>query len=327
MVKKYFRYAKRFLPIFGIFLFIYTVWSLDINEIIDAFLRVPIIYVVIALPLTLPRVLVRNVAWKMIQKEHNIDVSYWTSLKIFLIGYFYGSITPGYMGQLMRIPYMKEETGEPYGKLFVNSFLETILHTFSLYIMIIIGAILVITVIPELIYYGILWIIAFILVLSFFIKKQRGEKIFHFLIKYLIPSKIKSQFYQFVDTFYDDLPKVKKLIPPIIVGSITWVIIFSQEYLIVHALDLPIPYHYFLLLFPIANAIGFIPVTFAGLGTREAAAIFLFSPFVPEDRRAEIFVVSFLGFIITDIFTGLVGLVVALNESRKSPLKKLSFIQ
>jgi len=86
-------------------------------------------------------------------------------MNIFLIGYFYGSITPGYLGQLMRIPHLKEYTGEPYGKLFVNSTIETIVHTFSIYIMILLGAFLVLSDYPELFMIAAGWMI--ILFVSF----------------------------------------------------------------------------------------------------------------------------------------------------------------
>jgi uncharacterized membrane protein YbhN (UPF0104 family) len=70
-----------------------------------------------------------------------------------------------------------------------------------------------------------------------------------------------------------------------------------------------------MLLFPIANVVGFIPITFAGLGTRELTAVILFSSLflVPE---AQIFVVSLLGFILTDIFTGFIGFILSLSETK-----------
>ncbi len=312
---KIFNKLKKILPFIGIFLLIYTIYNLDIVKIINAFKLINPIFIVISLTLTLPRVLIRNYVWRVIQKEHNINLTFIQSLKIFLIGYFYGSFTPGYIGQLMRVPYMKEKTGEPYGKLFVNSLIETIVHSISLFAMIFIGTFLVLGTFPELFFVVVIWLIVFILILIYFIKKDRGEKIFHFLIRYIIPFKLKKDLYKFVNTFYNDFPKIKGLIIPVIIGIITWVIIFSQEYIIVIALGLDIPYLYFLLLFPVANVVGFIPITFAGLGTRELTAVILFSTLflVPE---AEIFVVSILGFVITDIFTGFIGFILSLTETR-----------
>ena len=315
MTKNLFKYAKKFLPIIGLFILIYIVYRLDIGEIKSAFLSIKPVFIFIALLLTLPRILIRNYAWQLIQKEQKIKLTYFESLKIFLIGYFYCSITPGYLGQLMRIPYMKEKTKEPYGKLFINSTIESIVHTLSLYGIVIIGAFLLIEKFPEVLPVAIAWMLILVIFIFYFIKKERGEKLLSTLIKYFIPKKIKSNLNNFVKTFYNDFPRVNKLILPFILGIFTWIIIFSQGYIIVMALGLDIPYLYFLLLFPVANVVGFIPITFAGLGTRELVAIVIFSTLfaVAEEK---IFVVSLLGFIVTDIFTGFIGFLTSLTETR-----------
>ena len=115
------KYIKKFMPLIGVTLLIYLIVDIGTDEIISTFLQISPLYVIIAVMLTLPRVLLRNLGWQLILKKQKIFVSYIKSLKIFLIGYFYGSITPGYIGQLMRIPYLKDETNEPVGKLFINT--------------------------------------------------------------------------------------------------------------------------------------------------------------------------------------------------------------
>lgn len=316
MARKIFKQAKKFLPLIGIAIFVYIVYNLDIEKIIVVFLSINPIFIICSLTLTIPRLIIRNTAWQIIQKEQKITISFFQSLKIFLIGYFYGSITPGYIGQLMRVPYMKEKTGAPYGKLFVNSLMETIIHTLSLYGMMLIGALLVMGVLPELLYISGIWVVLLAIILFYFVKRERGEKLFRLLIQYLIPKKLKTNLYRFVDTFYTDFPEIKKLLLPLILGIFTWIIIFSQEYIIVLALGIDIPYLYFLLLFPIANVVGFIPITFAGLGTRELAAIFLFSTLFGVVEE-EVFVFTLLGFVITDIFTGFIGFILSLTETKK----------
>jgi len=316
VAKNLFKHAKKFLPLIGIAIFIFLVLSLDVEKIKNAFLSIKPIFIVISLSLTLPRIIIRNYAWQLILKEQKIKLSFLQSLKIFLIGYFYGTITPGYLGQLMRIPYMKEKTDEPYGKLFVNTLIEPIVHTLSLYGMIFIGAILVLESFPDLFKISCIWIIILAIILLYFIKKERGEKLFYTLIKYLIPKKLKNNFNRFVDTFYADFPRIKKLILPLVITSSTWVIIFSQYYILVLALGLNIPYLYFILLFPVANAVSFIPISFAGLGARELTAIVIFSTLFTVAKE-EVFVVSLLGFLITDICTGFIGFLVSLTEARE----------
>jgi len=323
VTKQIFKYAKKFLPLIGILLLAYLIYSLGVEDVKNAFLSIKPIYIVIAFSLTLPRVIIRNYAWQMMQREQKIQIKFWQSLKIFLIGYFYGSFTPAYAGQLMRVPYMKERTGQPYGKLFINVVIEIMVHTVGLWIMIIIGALLVITKNPIVLYGAVIYIAILGSILLYFTKKERGEKLFFKLIKYLIPKKLRNSFNSFVKTFYTDFPSLKKLILPLIIGLSTWVIIFSQEYVFVIALGVPIPYIYFIMLFPIANAIGFIPVTFAGIGLREISAVGLFTlvfSLTPEDQT-KILVVSLMGFIVTDVFTGFIGFLLSLTETRDKSYK------
>ncbi len=320
MQEKIKNYIKKLLPIIGIILLIYIIYSLDLEEIKISFLSIKPIFISASLILTFPRMILRNYIWQMILKEQKIKISYFSSLKILLIGYFYGTITPGYIGRLAQVIYMKDKTKEPYGKLFVNTMIESIVHTLSIYAMLVIGAFLLLEQIPIAFSIIIGWIAILGVILFYFIKKERGERLFFTLIKYLIPKKSKENFNRFVKSFYNDFPKLRRLIIPMILGSITWVIIFSQYYIFIIALGIEIPYLYFLFLFPIANVVSFIPISFAGLGIREFSAIIIFSTLFGASEE-KIFVVSLLGFIITDIITGLYGFILSLTETGERKLQ------
>jgi hypothetical protein len=315
MVENLLKKAKIVLPFIGLIILAYIIYSLDVHKIITAFLSIDPIYIVYALLLTIPLLFIRNAAWQLILREQKIKVGFFRSLKIYLIGVFYGSISPGYYGQLMRVPYLKEKTGEPFGKLFINTIIETFVHTFSLYGMMIIGALLVVGTLPELLPITIAWILCLALITAYFVKRERGEKLFRILINYIIPKKVKPHFNAFVDTFYIDFPRFKAMILPFVLGIFTWIIVFSQEYMILLGLGLQIPFFAFLLLFPIANTAGFIPITFAGLGTREFTAIFIFSTLF-QVAGEQILVLSLVGFIVTDLFLGFLGFLLSLTESR-----------
>jgi len=322
VAKNLFDYVKKFLPFIGIIILILIIYSLNFEDIKNAFLSIKPIYIFLALSLTLPLIIIRNYSWQLILKEQKIKIGFFQSLKIFLIGFFYCSITPGFVGHVMRVPYMKQETGEPYGKLFVNVVIDSTVRTIALYLMILAGALLVIGHYPELFWINITIFTILVIVLLYLIKKERGEKLFLALIKYFIPTKLKDNFNKFVNTFYIDFPRITPLIPPLILSLITWIIVFTQEYIIVMALGVNIPYHYFILLFPIANIAGFIPITFAGIGTRELTSIVIFSTLFAVTKE-EVLVFTLVGFIITDIFIGFIGFLVSLTEARDKSHTKL----
>lgn len=312
---------RKILPILGIILLAYTIYSLDIEKIKNAFFSIKPIFVFLSLSLIIPHILLRNYSWKLILKEHKIKLSFLQSLKIFLIGYFYATMTPGFVGKILRITYIKDKTGEPYGKLFVNTVIESIVHISPLFAMVVLGSLFLIETIPEMFFFSICFVITLFIILFYFLREERGERVFLALIKYLIPEKMETSLYNFVGTFYRDFPKVKKLLFPTFIGFFTWILVFSQYYMFVWALDLDIPYFYFILIFPVASLIGMIPISFAGIGTRELTAVTLFS-FLFSISGEKILVVSLLGFFISDIVTGLIGFVLSLTESTK----RLSFL-
>jgi len=78
------------------------------------------------------------------------------------------------------------------------------------------------------------------------------------------------------------------------------------------------------MLYPIANIIAFIPITSAGLGTREATLIFLFSFFGVSPEKT--LVLSLAGHLLTDVLTGFYGFVISVIEARNNK-KSLSDLE
>lgn len=328
MKKNLFSSVKKYLPFIGIIFLIYLIYSLDVNKVLSSLLSIKPIYIVFAISLTLPRILIRNFKWMLIQKEQKIYLTFLQSLKIFMIGYFYGVITPGFLGHLIRVPYMKEKTNEPYGKLFINIFIETSLGSIVQYVMVLLGLIFILEKFPQDENLKMIFIIfasfAIIsaLILLYFLKKDRGEKTLSFIIKYTIPKKYKNTYYSFINAFYNDFPRITRLIIPTFLTFLTYLLVFSQEYIIVMALGINIPFLSFMLLFPVANVAGYLPITFAGLGTREYTSIIIFSTLYSIDQ-ADVLVFTLVGFIVTDVFAGFCGFLVSLTETRKKGISEI----
>ncbi|UCH72210.1 MAG: flippase-like domain-containing protein, partial [Thermoplasmatales archaeon] len=133
-------------------------------------------------------------------------------------------------------------------------------------------------------------------------------------INRFIPKKTRSLFMRFVNTFYRDFPSFKYIILPFLVGFIPWILIFTHIYILGLSLGINIPYFTFIMIYPIANAVAFIPISAGGLGTREATLIFLFSFY--GVGAAEVVVLSLAGHILTDMLPGFVGFILSVIEAR-----------
>jgi len=326
------KFLKKFMPFIGIVLLIYILIDIGLQDILSALekLKNSPIYIILAVALTLPRILIRNFQWQYILRKQKIFVSYIKSLKIFLIGYFYGAITPGYMGLLIRVPYLKEETNEPIGKLFVNNVILSAISTLPLYFMATLGAFVIASQkLPEtfLINPDLIPIIACIIltvqisIYLFFIKKERGMKALRFLVKLAFKKKFQYILKRFIENFYRDFPSLRELIVPILLAVPGWVIIFSQIYILGLPLGITkVPYFDFILLYSIANLIAFIPITSGGLGLRELTLITLLDTYGIEANIAV--VIGLTGHLITDVLTGFYGLIIALFEAINNDKKK-----
>ena len=93
MAEKIFKYLKKFLPLIGIIILIIIIINLDLEKIKAAFLSINPIFIVLSMFLLLPIMIVKNHVWQIILKEQKINITFYKSLKIYMIGFFYSTIT------------------------------------------------------------------------------------------------------------------------------------------------------------------------------------------------------------------------------------------
>jgi len=137
--KRVIKILKKILPLIGVIILFYIIHQVGPEKIMSSLLKIsPIVFVLIGVFLLI-KIFLHNYAWQMILKKQKINLSFFKSLKIQLIGQFYAFITPGSVGQYSRVIYLKEETNEPFGKLFVNVFIKTTVTSFSFYLILLIG--------------------------------------------------------------------------------------------------------------------------------------------------------------------------------------------
>jgi len=319
--------VKKFLPIIGIIILLYLLLTINIGKIINVFLSINIWYTFLSLFAIVPVLLLVNYEWQLILRKHKIRVDYIYSLKNILIGYFYGFITPGGLGGYTRAIYLKDESGEPLEKCFVNLLIFSTIDYLTLLFLAIMGGFLLSSIFPNLFP---LFLFIFVVVFSlliFFMRKDMGKLFFKKLLHSKLFTSYKNKWHVHINNLYKDIPSIKDLVFPILISLLGWILLFSELYLISTLFSVDIPYHYFILIIAISNVIALFPITVHGLGTREAAIIGLFSIFnVPQENALGF---SFFWFITFWLTPSIIGSFVTINESRKnliSPDKKGDFV-
>ncbi|MCD6236628.1 MAG: flippase-like domain-containing protein [Thermoplasmata archaeon] len=308
-----FSVLKKSLPLIGVAIFTYLIYTTGIEKIFSTFLKFSPLHLLVVTLVSILAVGIYTLQWQYILKKQKIKINFFQTLKVFLIGCFYASISPGYLAQHIRIVYLKKVTKEPYGKLFTGSIIIAVINIFAIYIMAVLGSLLLIERYPSIFYTAVISIIIFTLVLLYFIKKERGERFFQLLIKFFIPKKTRDKFENFIGTLYSDFPDTKDFFVPLMLGFLALVIIYSQFYVLAISLGINIPLTVFIFLYPIATATALLPIAPAGLGTREATVVFLFSLYgIPAELSL---VLSLTSYLIYDFLYGICGLIVLSVET------------
>ncbi len=206
-------------------------------------------------------------------------------------------ITPSRLGDFSKAHYMKKTCKVPLSKGVSLVFAEKMTDIFSLFFLSLLGIFFL--QVQQLYPVGYLSLAVIVLFSVFVIFLNRTGGLFSFLAKSRRLGKI-------VSTSFDSLTKLRgdrKLLAKIILLTmVIWVLNITQICFIFLAFSLNVPILAIFGLMPIALVIGMIPVTIAGMGTRDSAIIMLFSGFAPSAAMLSVSFFCTVRYIIPALF-------------------------
>jgi len=306
MNTKKIKYAKNFLPFIGLSLLIYIIYKVGINKIATSIACINPLYLLFSFLIFIPRIFMSTYKWQVISKKQGINVDLIPMIKINLIGLFYGTITPLWIGDAIRIFYLKEKSNESLGKCVSNYTIDQIITLLSLFILAMIGSIIVMNSFPYLILTIFLIFIALLSTIIILKNEKRGKKLFNIIYNFFLPDKFKDSIEKYSDEFYKSIPPIESLLMPLLIEILSYSLLFIQIYIIAIGMSIHIPFFEFIFIYPIASLIGQIPITISGFGTREGALIALFS--IYGITAGETVALSLIGYVITFLIPSLIGL-------------------
>jgi uncharacterized protein (TIRG00374 family) len=307
---------SKFIPLVGIILLIYIIYDIGIQDIIHSFSLISPLFFILAAIFTIPRLFIASYKWKYLLKKQKIEVSIFNVLKIYLIGIFYGSLTPGGFGLHIRIYYLKKLINPSFEKCIASSFIDGTIRILSGLFLAIIGSILFISTYPEIFPVVLVFLIFYLTVFIFFMEKKRGGKFLNFFIKPFLPDKYKVNMKDSIDLLYEDLPRLRDTIIPFLVDIIIFFIAAVQTYVIALGLNINIPIFDFLIISITSVVISsVIPITIGGLGVREGFFVLMLSVYGISSDIA--IVISLAGFLVKIVIPGIIGLIYSTTSSFK----------
>ncbi len=306
---------KKYLPIVGVAIFIYLLVKLDVTKIFSEFNNLNWSYIALSFVFVLIFLIFQTLKWFILAKRQKINISFNEAFKINFISNFYGFVTPGKIGTIIRTDYLKKKGAET-GKGVSNFVIDKVLDFCSLFILLIVfGFTIYKKIIPNGEWY--ILIGTFILLMLLFIvfyNKDSSRFLLGFVYKKFIPQRLKEKSRILFNSFYEDLPSVPFLFMALIVNLMTWVVNYVNIYLIGLALGINISFKYFLIILPIATLIAQIPITINGFGTRELTLIGLFG--VLGIGATKVFSMSILSIIIASVIPSIIAIIVILLDKK-----------
>ena len=253
------------MAVFGLTLIIfYLIFRrIDLISLQATLLKAHRPYLLLALLLVAFIPLFSSLKWQLMLKIIGYQISWSESLNLILSAFPVSAITPARSGDLVRAYYLKNKiplTKTMGGILTERALDVAILTTFSL-----IGALVFKNQLIILITGSILLMIALFFVLLHKIKltqRKWPEKINHFLEASRALAKQPAQ---------------SALL--LLYTALHWTLPILEAKILFLALGTNIPLSYLAAAFPLALFIGLLPITVAGMGTRDSAIIYLFSSF------------------------------------------------
>ncbi|OGY48522.1 MAG: hypothetical protein A3B89_00365 [Candidatus Buchananbacteria bacterium RIFCSPHIGHO2_02_FULL_40_13] len=307
---------KKWYHFIGLLIFLYIIfYKIDFFKIKTIILGANFIFILTAIILTFIMLLIQVWRWNYLKKIQNIHYSFKDSFLIYGAGIYFGTITPGKLGDLIKILYLKSG-GHSTGKSSVSVIADRLADLIFLlaigYLSMLFFAkffmaeIIIITI-----------IILLIIITGLLLKNELFKKSINKVFLWFIPTKYKTSLtLNFQDLIADfKIYRFKNYLILFTLTALAWFFYYLQMLFLAKSLDLgDITFTYLAMSVTIAAIVTLIPISIYGLGTRDAALLFLFSLININSEKTITFSLLIL---FMSLLYGLIGFICWL----KKPLK------
>lgn len=286
-----------------ILLFSLAIFNLNILEMLNMLANSNILLITFSLFFLPILYSIRVLKWDILLRSVGLEHSRFTVFRILLIGMFYGLITPGKSGEVIRAYYLDSEKSITIPTIIWDKIID-------IFVLIILSVLSILFLFydTKLYFVAIFLIVIFFLVLGIFLNKKITC---YFLSLININKNSAKQFMETIHVIKND----KMLMLELFTLSIcyySFAIIMSE--ILLKALRSEInPYAVFIL--PIIVLVGNIPITISGLGLREYIAVISFG--LLGESAATGFSFSILIFFTITLIPGLIGYIFILKDTQR----------
>jgi len=308
MPKSIFFYLEKYSYLIGIFLFVIIITKIDLESILTNIKNVKIFYFLFALLLSFPLLITKSYCWNYLKKKQNIYYSQKDSFLMYCVGLYIGSITPGRVGEVSRIIYLKRD-GHSLGKSLVSFILDRASDFVFLSIFLFFGILFFLNFFDKQILILLIVIVSLIFLLLISLKSNLIKLLLKKLFYLFTPSKYqkswKVNFQDFVKNI--KIYSFRNYLIILLMTAFSWFFYYIQMYIVARSANIiSVPLLSLSVILTVVGFITLIPISISGIGTRDAALIFFLTPFIITKEQIIIFSSLIL---LTCLFHTLIGFI------------------
>jgi len=312
---------KRFLSIFISLLILGVIyWQIDISVITEVLFKSDVTWLVLGFGMVVPITLLTalRLTWMVPSKN---QFSYFESLKLILAASTMNMVLPSKMGDVAKSVFIANDDGMNHAQALSLVMFEKISDFLALLLWCVFGLTFFLH------DYWFRWGFVFIVVLGFVFGTLMltsvpfVQAVFK-MVRVILPIQLESKFNQLEIGWKEMvlyLNAYKRRFVGIMLFSIfLWLLHLGQIWVFILSLNVLVPFIDNLALTPLAILIGLMPLTFAGVGTRDAAFILLYANYFTAATGAALGLFATMRYVIPALF----GIPFLSNYMNKVVVKK-----
>lgn len=296
------------LRLVGILLFIIILSNIDLGKSLRLLRDTDLSVFFLAALLLIPLYLLRVLRWNFLLRSQGVDYPIISTLLVVLSSNFIGFTTPGRVGELAKVFYLRNDLGIPYSSVLPTVLLDRLFDVYTLLAFGVFGFIRY-SLLDKLGYVSVLLLLIVMIFPLFVLWDKISHRIFSTVLRMSFLKKHRSRVLAFLDDFYDGIRLLLnvKLTVGFLLTVGAYLVLFYLCDLLAASAGIELDLLTVVFFVSVANILSYMPISISGIGTRDASFIFLFAQIGKSMEEAVVF--STLILICFYIMGGLAGFI------------------
>ncbi len=261
----------------GFAVFAYLLSQINIRATISAILSANLFLVVAAYLLIIPIFVLKALRWQYIMGQQGIRYKLKNAIAMYFAAAYLGFVTPGRVAELLKAAYLVKD-GHPFGRSFFSVFFDRLADLLFLVVVGYAGLFFFQNLFRnQIVWLVILAAVAVVAAVVLIVKKELTKLLLQRLLKKIVPEKHKDSMQAHVEDFYSSLKifNLKSIAVVVFVTAFSYLFFFVMSVLLAESLGIRVNYFSLIVSVSIAALITIIPVSIAGVGTRDASLLLM----------------------------------------------------